>query len=358
MAHHWYSTRSAHRLYYDDSVPHISISDEALRQSVYRPMLHLYFSRIPPCIAVPRAVRLLSVSGLACHHLHGVYILDCLSIAGAWPRMPSPLVGTCLDDFSAPIYLSLIWSGQHLTIPISIHCQFATNTTAIVQVFISLAHCLVMERLEPWSSLHLGCTISGVHHRLLPPPPPFPPTISARFYPSSPAPPPVFLSSYVTRQRGVSDRPILSGVRRDKGLCGVKGEASYKLLCTLPCDASTVIAAGGPAPLPSHRFSFEQVSPLIIFRILWVICMGLKVMNQRYSWFHLFETYSSPCSRITKMEIDNKAFFFNAYNWQTQLVLNARDFVDRTKYLTKIGKCTIPDWLIFVCTKPTWSYYK
>ena len=25
------------------------------------------------------------------------------------------------------------------------------------------------------------------------------------------------------------------------------------------------------------------------------------------------------------MERDNKAFFYNAYNWQTQLVLNARD---------------------------------
>ena len=30
------------------------------------------------------------------------------------------------------------------------------------------------------------------------------------------------------------------------------------------------------------------------------------------------------------MERDNKAFFSNAYNWQTQLVLNARDFFDRT----------------------------
>ena len=28
--------------------------------------------------------------------------------------------------------------------------------------------------------------------------------------------------------------------------------------------------------------SFEQVSPLIVLRILWVICMGLKFMNQGY----------------------------------------------------------------------------
>ena len=57
----------------------------------------------------------------------------------------------------------------------------------------------------------------------------------------------------ITRKRGVSGRPILSGVRRDKGFCGVTGEESDKLLCTLPFDASNVIAAGGLASLPSHQ---------------------------------------------------------------------------------------------------------
>ena len=134
-------------------------------------MLHLYFSRIPPCLPIPRAVHLLSVSGLACHHLHGVCILYCLYIAGDLPHMPSLLVGTRMAAFRSPFCLSSIWSGQHLAIPISIHCQSATNTTAIVQVLISLASCLVMEQLNPWSSLHLGCPSSGVHHRLPPSPP-------------------------------------------------------------------------------------------------------------------------------------------------------------------------------------------
>ena len=96
-------------------------------------------------MATPRAVRLLPVVDLACHHLNGVCILDCLSNDGAWPRMPSPLVGTRLAAFSAPICPSPIWYGQRLAIPIYIHCQYATNTTAIVQIFISLARCLVME---------------------------------------------------------------------------------------------------------------------------------------------------------------------------------------------------------------------
>ena len=87
---------------------------------------------IPPCLAVPSAVGLLSVSGLSCIHLHGVCLLAYLFIAGAWPRMTSPLVGTLMDDFSAPLCPSPIWSGQSLAIPISIHCQSATNTTAMV----------------------------------------------------------------------------------------------------------------------------------------------------------------------------------------------------------------------------------
>ena len=33
-----------------------------------------------------------------------------------------------------------------------------------------------------------------------------------------------------------------------------EGEASDKLLRTLPCDASTVLSAGGPASLTSHLF--------------------------------------------------------------------------------------------------------
>ena len=57
------------------------------------------------------------------------------------------------------------------------------------------------------------------------------------------------------QQRGVIGRPILSGVRRDKGFCGVAGEAPYKLIHTLPCDASTVISAGGLESLLSHRCS-------------------------------------------------------------------------------------------------------
>ena len=244
-------------------------------------MLHLYLSRIPPCLTISNAVRLLSVSVLDCLHLRGIFLLDCLlgflSIAGDWPRMPSPLVGTRLADFSALICTSPIWYGQCLAIPISIHCQSATNTPEIVHIFISLARFLVVERLEPWSSLHLVCPSSGVHHRLLPPLP----TISTRFYPSSPAPP-VVLSSYVTRQRCVSDRPIFSWVRRYKGVCGVTGEASDKLLFTLTYDTSTVTTAGGPELQPSHLFPFKQVSPLIILIILWVIYMGLEFMNQRY----------------------------------------------------------------------------
>ena len=110
-------------------------------------MLHLYFSRIPPCLSVPSAVRLLSVSGLDFSHLHGVYLLACLSVSGAWPRIPYPLVGTRLAAFSATLCPSPIWSGQRLAIPISIHCQSATKTTAIVQIFISLSRCLVMDRL-------------------------------------------------------------------------------------------------------------------------------------------------------------------------------------------------------------------
>ena len=50
-----------------------------------------------------------------------------------------------------------------------------------------------------------------------------------------------------------SGRPIFSGVRKYKGVCGVAGESSDKLLCTLPCDASTVIAADGSESLPSQR---------------------------------------------------------------------------------------------------------
>ena len=171
MSHYWSSARSAYRLSCDDSIPHLSVSGDALIQSVSRPMLHLYFSSIPSCLSIPSAVRFLSVSGLAFFHLHGVCILACLSISGDWPHMPSPLVGSRLAAFSAPIWSSPIWSGQRLAIPLSIQCQSATNTTSIVQVFISLAHCWVMERLEPCSSLHLDCPSSGVHHRLPPPPP-------------------------------------------------------------------------------------------------------------------------------------------------------------------------------------------
>ena len=148
MKNHWSSDRSDHHLFCDDSAPHLYVSGDALSQSISHPMLHLYFSSIPPCLSVPSAVRLLSVSGLDCLHLHGVCILDCLSIVGAWPRMPSPLVGTFMADFSTPLCPSPIWSGQRLDIPISIHCQSATNTTAMVQIFISLARYLVMERLE------------------------------------------------------------------------------------------------------------------------------------------------------------------------------------------------------------------
>ena len=59
------------------------------------------------------------------------------------------------------------------------------------------------------------------------------------------------------------------------------------------------------------------------------LCFGPELWYRPgpYSWFHLFETYSSPRSRSIKMERDNKAFFSNAYNWQTQLVLNARNVI-------------------------------
>ena len=86
--------------------------------------------------------------------------------------VPPPLVGARLDAFSTPLCPSPICSGQRLAIPISIHCQSATNTTAMFHIFISLARCLVMERLEPWSSLHLVFPKSGVHQRLLPTPQP------------------------------------------------------------------------------------------------------------------------------------------------------------------------------------------
>ena len=174
MAHHWYSARSSHRLSCDDSVPQLYVSSGALSQSVSRPILHLYLSSIPPCLAVPSPVRLFSDSILSCLHLHEVCLLACIYIAGAWPRMTSSLVGTRLAAFSAPLYPSPIWSGRRLTISISIHFQSDTNTTAMVQVFISLARCLVMERLEHWSSLHLGFPSSGVHHILLPHPVPSP----------------------------------------------------------------------------------------------------------------------------------------------------------------------------------------
>ena len=138
MAHHWSSARSTHNLSCDDSVPHLYVSCDTLSQSISRPMIHLYFSRIPPCLAVPSAVRLLSVSGLDCLHLHGVCLLDCLFIAGAWPRTTSSLVGTCLADLSAPLCPSPIWSGQSLAIPISIQCQSTTNTTAMVRFSLAL----------------------------------------------------------------------------------------------------------------------------------------------------------------------------------------------------------------------------
>ena len=118
--------------------------------------------------------------------------------------------------------------------------------------------------------------------RSTPHPPPPPPNHLCTVLPILPRPPPVVLSSSVTQQRSVSGSPIFEGVRRDKGVFSIAGEASDKLLYTLTSNASTLIDAGGPASLPSHRLSFTQVSPLIILRMFWVICMCLKVMNQRY----------------------------------------------------------------------------
>ena len=57
----------------------------------------------------------------------------------------------------------------------------------------------------------------------------------------------------ITRQRGVSNRTVFSGVRIDKGVCGAAGESSDKLLCTLPCYASTIIAVGRSASILSHQ---------------------------------------------------------------------------------------------------------
>ena len=75
-----------------------------------------------------------------------------------------------------------------------------------------------------------------------------------------------------------------------------------------------------------------------------IMCYLVYCVDYRYSWFHLFETYSRPRSRSTKTERDNKAFFSKAYNWQTQLVLNARYFVDRTNKNTTSTKMAESPW--------------
>ena len=90
MTHHWSSARSAHRLSCDESVSYLSVSGVSLSQSLSCPMLHLYVSRIPPCMAVPSTVRLLPVSGLACLHLHDVFFWLVFPLPVLVPVFPLP----------------------------------------------------------------------------------------------------------------------------------------------------------------------------------------------------------------------------------------------------------------------------